>query len=88
MLRSGMPTLGRTATLTPWIEFSCNRCPRRGRYRSTTLLARFGPDTEMHAVIDALKADCPRYGERRWTELCQACCPTLSEISRRVNGAP
>ena len=75
-----MPTLAHVATLTAWLEFDCRRCPRYGRVRPSTLMARFPPETEMHAVIDALAADCPRAGETAPYELCQARCPTLTRI--------
>lgn len=65
-----MPTLARIAAPTLWLDFACSRCPRAGRYRSATLLARFGPDIEMHAVIDALAVDCPRAGATQIYELC------------------
>ena len=80
---TSVPTLGHIATHTRWLHFSYRRCPRAGRYRNATLITRFGPVTEMHEVIDALAADCPRSEERRWTELCRARCPTLGATGRR-----
>lgn len=75
-----MPTLAHIARLTTHVEFRCRRCPRHGRYRCTTLLARFAPGTEMHVIIDAMAVDCPRAGATQIYELCQAHCPTLVEL--------
>ena len=75
-----MPILGHIATLTSHLDFACRPWPRWGRYRCATLLARCGAGTEMWAVIEALAADCQRPGETRVYELCQAHCPTLSEV--------
>ncbi len=50
-----MPALGHVATLTCWLHFSCRR------YRTDSLLERFGSAAEMHVIIDALAADCPRF---------------------------
>jgi hypothetical protein len=41
------------------VRLACDLCPRRGQYRSETLVARFGDDVLMPDVR-RLIAECPR----------------------------
>lgn len=41
------------------IRFTCDRCPRRGRYLRETLLEKFG-DMPLPTVLTKIAADCPR----------------------------
>lgn len=43
----------------------CPKCGRRGRYRKSTLIERFGPDAPLPTVLNLL-ADCPKL--REWSE--------------------
>ena len=44
----------------PWIivNVDCKLCPRRGCYRLVRLGARFGPETDLEAVLEGLAIDC------------------------------
>jgi len=56
------------------IEIACRRCDRRGQYRGTTLLARYGGQARLPDVLAALSADCPNKG--KWG----ACSPYYPQI--------
>ncbi len=47
----------------------CPKCGREGRYKREALLTRFGPDTALPDVLNAL-ADCPR--RRNMSDPCAA----------------
>jgi hypothetical protein len=41
------------------VRLACDQCPRRGRYRKRTLIARFGGDVLMPDARHLI-AECPR----------------------------
>ena len=72
---------------TPYAEFSCSDCPRRGRYAVGRLRAQHG-DIDVRELMERLSADCPRrqvddyYSMRTQYNRCGVCCPTLVELWR------
>ena len=52
------------------LEVRCTRCPRRGRFRVASLLAKHGADIGLPALALLLSADCPH---RRVTDLSRRC---------------
>lgn len=42
------------------VRIRCEPCGRDGRYRRSSLIARFGADTSMPDVLGRITADCPR----------------------------
>ena len=44
----------------PWVvvNVDCRFCPRKGRYRLARLAAKFGPETDLEAVLEAVAFDC------------------------------
>jgi hypothetical protein len=51
MASSFMIPLREIARRPPVLEVACSRCPRRGRYHTAKLVARFGDDTQAMARI-------------------------------------
>ena len=47
----------------PMLDVHCKRCGRRGRYRHSTLLERFGPDARLPDVASTLEDGCERKGQ-------------------------
>ena len=58
-MANGSVSLGDVATRATHIEVACSRCERRGRYRLSRLVARFGEHFAMTDLGSEL-ADCPR----------------------------
>jgi hypothetical protein len=48
------------ATGLTMLGVSCQRCPRRGRYRLTRLNDRHGPTLPLLSLKNQLSADCPK----------------------------
>ena len=46
------------------VRLACTRCGRRGQYRKSTLLARFGPNCRLVSMRLDLAEGCPRSGRR------------------------
>ena len=40
------------------VRIDCALCPRKGSYRLARIVARYGPETPMRDVLDALAKDC------------------------------
>jgi hypothetical protein len=40
------------------VRLACTKCDRRGQYRKSTLIERYGPDKNMGAALGAMFADC------------------------------
>jgi hypothetical protein len=57
------------------VRLACTRCGRRGQYRKSTLLARFGPDYDL--VIMRLDLGCPTIPAPSIHEHCGVIYPDL-----------
>jgi hypothetical protein len=42
------------------IRLACRKCPRKGQYRKSTLIERYGADANMINVRLVMAADCPK----------------------------
>jgi hypothetical protein len=42
------------------VRLACTKCERRGQYRKSTLIERYGPDKNMVDLRLELAADCPK----------------------------
>ena len=62
------------------IEIRCGRCDRYGRLSVARLLAEYGPNADMGAVLRALVGDCPKRDARQIQDRCDPFCPTLVEL--------
>lgn len=80
-MASGYITLAEIAARTDALEIACTRCPRRGRYRMSTLIERYGPDGGGDWLA-RISADCPRRVDPHPSiyELCGIHCPELSNL--------
>ena len=72
---TGATWAGRIPMLSGWngavVAITCRRCPRRGTYIKADLLLNRG-DVALGLLLRDLVSDCPRAGETRIYELCQA----------------
>lgn len=59
------------------VRVACRDCPREGRYRLAALAYRFGPDTDVHDVLQAVSASCERWQQEHPGKQCQAYLPDL-----------
>jgi hypothetical protein len=59
------------------VRLACTRCGRRGQYRKSTLLARFGPDYGLVSMRFDLAEGCPRIPAPSIHEHCGVCYPDL-----------
>jgi hypothetical protein len=75
-------TLGEVASRISLLEVACNRCARRGRLRTSRLLAEFGSEMPMPALLRII-ADCPRLNAERIYDACGVRCPQMVPIFYR-----
>jgi hypothetical protein len=52
------------------LEVACHSCPRRGRYRLTRLIDRYGAGMELPELKQLLSADCPRHANTSFYNRC------------------
>jgi hypothetical protein len=46
-------------TLRDWVRLACHDCDRKGQYRKSMLIAKFGPDAQLPELRHQIAA-CPR----------------------------
>ena len=51
------------------VRLACKKCPRKGQYRKSTLIERFGPDVTMPDLLGMI-SQCPKVGV--WRDPCGA----------------
>lgn len=74
-------TLGHLcADATVLLNVACHRCPRRGRYRLTRLIDRYGAAMLLSKLADILSADCPNRNGAAYFRRCGVYFP---EVKRR-----
>jgi hypothetical protein len=79
-------TLGHLcATGTVFLNVACYRCPRRGRYRLTRLIDRYGPIMLLSKLADTLSTDCPN---RRGDGYFRKCGVYFPNAKRLPDAAP
>jgi hypothetical protein len=59
------------------VRLTCTKCPRKGQYRKSTLIERYGPDQNMVDLRLMLAADCPKGIANRSTDHCDVVYPDL-----------
>lgn len=73
------------ASGTVFLDVACYRCPRRGRYRLTRLIDRYGPTLLLSKLADTLSADCPnRHGDGYF----RRCGVYFPDAKRRSDATP
>jgi hypothetical protein len=60
------------------VRLACTRCARRGQYRKSTLLARFGPNYGLVSMRFDLAAGCPSIPAPSIYEHCGVFYPDLA----------
>jgi hypothetical protein len=58
---SGSLSLAQIAELLTVVNVRCTKCDRRGRYRISTLIERYGADFAGPDLRDKLSADCEKH---------------------------
>jgi hypothetical protein len=70
----GGPVARRYVTLaqhpTDMVRLACTKCDRRGQYRKSTLIERYGPDKNMVDLRLELAAGCPKIAANKIMDLC------------------
>ncbi len=72
--------LGEIADQLPVLEIACNRCDRRGRLYSASLIAQHGADMPLPDLLRRLSADCPRRVAGKVHDVCGAHFPGLERV--------
>jgi hypothetical protein len=65
-MRSGAITFAEIAETLPMLTVVCERCGRRGRYRTAQLVAKYGADANVQPLQDDLTRDCPQKVDPRY----------------------
>lgn len=81
--RRSYVTLAEIAEYLPILRVVCDRCGRRGRYRTDKLVAKYGADASIQPFQDDITRDCPKRNDPT-IELGRGCaplCPDLSKIA-------
>jgi hypothetical protein len=52
------------------VRLACTKCERRGQYRKSTLIERYGSDQNMIALRLVLTAPLPKVAANKITDLC------------------
>ncbi len=77
---SGSLTLAQIAARQPVLEVRCTKCDRRGRYRTETLVERYGADFAGPDLRDRLSADCEKHDAAEY-ERCDLYFPGMLDVS-------
>src|SRR4051794_26899681 len=64
---------------TVMLPVACHACPRKGRYRVTRLIDRYGPAMPLLKLRDILAADCPKKAGSFYNQ-CGAYFPGVSSV--------
>ena len=76
----GAVLLGQVAALLLMLEVACSRCDRRGRLRTSRLVAEHGAQMPLPELLRILSADCPRRIAGQWHDVCGAHFPGLVRV--------
>jgi len=79
-MASGVVTLGEIADRLPALDVACNRCDRRGRLRTDSLMAKHGPSLPIPELRRIVAADCPRMQAGHIHDVCGIHFPGLSGL--------
>jgi hypothetical protein len=78
MPRDGSLTVGDLVEKNlDYLEVTCTKCPRRGRYSVARLLERHGADAKLTDWKSDITADCPRAKAAKYSDWCGANTPGL-----------
>ena len=67
---------------TDRIEVECKKCGRKGRYRKTSLIEKYGSDIVLPDLLALIAGDCEFRG-KKGTQGCGAIYPALGRVQKR-----
>ena len=76
---SGSLSLAQIAELMTVVNVRCTKCDRRGRYRITTLIKRYGADFAGPDLREKLSEGCERHGAAEY-ERCDLYFPDMLRV--------
>jgi hypothetical protein len=79
-MASGAVTLGDLARHLAMLDVGCRKCERRGRYKVSNLIAKYGPELALPDLRNILAADCPRMKKISIYEQCGINYPHLPAV--------
>jgi hypothetical protein len=62
------------------LRVECTRCSRKGRYRVSQLIEKYGRDASMMKWKEQLNGDCSRRDAPQLHERCDLICPELPRV--------
>ena len=77
---SGSLSLAQIAAHQSILEVRCTKCDRRGRYRTATLIERYGADFAGPDLREKLSVDCEKHGAAEY-ERCDLYFPDMLNVS-------
>ena len=79
-MSTGSLSLAQIADLLDMVEVRCTKCDRRGRYRITTLIERYGADFAGPDLRDKLSTDCEKHAAAEY-ERCDLYFPDMLKLT-------
>jgi hypothetical protein len=62
----------------PFMEIECRNCPRKGRYKVSRLIEKWGPNLLIRTFIASVGMTCPKYVRNGRHDRCGIGCPQLT----------
>ena len=63
-----------------WLNVTCDKCGREGRYSVLSLIDAHGPNCRVADLVNAITANCTNNRSADTSDQCGARCPDLAEI--------
>ena len=79
-MSTGSLSLAQIAERLTVLEVRCTKCDRHGRYRTATLIERYGADFAGPDLREKLSADCERHAAAEY-ERCDLYFPDMLKLS-------
>ncbi len=79
-MSTGSLSLAQIAARLPTLEVRCTKCDRRGRYRTATLVERYGTDFAGPDLRKKLSVDCEKHRAAEY-ERCDLYFPDMLRVS-------
>jgi hypothetical protein len=73
--------LGQVAALLPTVDAACDRCERRGRLDTASLVAEHGAELDVPTLLRIVAAACPRMQAAKTHDVCGVHMPELSKLT-------
>ncbi len=79
-MSTGSLTLAQIADLLDMVKVRCSKCDRRGRYRTASLVERYGTDFAGPDLRDKLSVDCEKHSAGEY-DRCDLYFPEMLKVS-------